>query len=44
TAKIEIAREMLVDNVPVSSIAKYTGLTTEEVEAIRDGTLVDERT
>lgn len=32
-----IAKNVLADNIPVSSIAKYTGLTAEEVAAIRDG-------
>ncbi|MDP3936124.1 MAG: PD-(D/E)XK nuclease family transposase, partial [Alphaproteobacteria bacterium] len=34
---IEIAQEMLTDNVPLSTISRYTGLTTEEIEAIREG-------
>ena len=30
----EIAREMKADGVPVTTIAKYTGLSTEEIERL----------
>ncbi len=30
----EIAREMKVDGVPVTTIAKYTGLSIEEIERL----------
>jgi hypothetical protein len=36
-AKIDIAREMLTDNVPLSTIVRYTGLTIEDIEALREG-------
>lgn len=34
-AKIEIARGMLKDNLPISSITKYIGLTEDEINAIK---------
>ena len=33
--KIEIARNMLKDNLPISTIIKYTGLSKEEVEKLK---------
>jgi len=30
----EIAREMKADGVPIATIAKYTGLSTEEIERL----------
>ena len=32
----ENARRMLADNVPIQAIAKYTGLSIAEIEALRD--------
>ena len=32
-AKMEVARGMLADGLPVASVAKYTGLTEEEIKA-----------
>ena len=32
--KIEVAKEMLADNVPVETIMKYSGLTEEQVRAL----------
>jgi predicted transposase/invertase (TIGR01784 family) len=37
TAKIEIAQKMLRRGRPLGEIMEDTGLTTEEIEAIRDG-------
>ena len=34
--KIEIAKTMLKDNEPNERIAKYTGLTLEQIEALRN--------
>ncbi len=34
----EIAKNMLVDNEPIEKIAKYTGLTVEQIEALRTET------
>jgi predicted transposase/invertase (TIGR01784 family) len=36
-AKIEIAREMLTDNVTLSTIVRYTGLSIDDIEALREG-------
>jgi predicted transposase/invertase (TIGR01784 family) len=33
--QIEIARNMLNDNEPIEKVAKYTGLTVEQIEALR---------
>ena len=30
----ETAKQMLIDNVPIEKIAKYTGLTEKEVKAL----------
>ena len=32
--KIDVAKEMLADHVPVETIMKYTGLTEEQVQAL----------
>lgn len=32
--KIDVAKEMLADKVPVETIIKYTGLTEEQVRAL----------
>ena len=32
--KIDVAKEMLADHVPVETIMKYTGLTEEQVRAL----------
>lgn len=32
--KIEVAKQMLADNVPVETVVKYTGLTEEQVRAL----------
>uniref|UniRef100_UPI001B7FB08C hypothetical protein n=1 Tax=Hugenholtzia roseola TaxID=1002 RepID=UPI001B7FB08C len=34
----EIAKKMLLDNEPIEKIAKYTGLTVEQIEALRNET------
>jgi predicted transposase/invertase (TIGR01784 family) len=34
-ARAEVAREMLSDGVPVEKISKYTGLSIEDVEALK---------
>jgi hypothetical protein len=33
--KVEIAKIMLADNEPKEKIAKYTGLTVEQIEKLR---------
>lgn len=33
-AKIETAKKMLADNLPISNVAKYTGLTIDEVKSL----------
>ena len=33
--KIEIAKNMLKDNLPVETIVKYTGLSKEEIEKLK---------
>ena len=33
--QIEIAKNMLKDNLPISTIIKYTGLSKEEVEKLK---------
>jgi len=33
--KVDVAREMLNDSVPIPNIMKYTGLTSEEIERLR---------
>ena len=32
--KIDVAKQMLADNVPVETVVKYTGLTEEQVRAL----------
>ena len=32
--RVEIAREMILDGVPVDKITQYTGLSVEEVNAL----------
>jgi predicted transposase/invertase (TIGR01784 family) len=32
--KIETARKMLADGLPIETISKYTGLTTKEIEKL----------
>ena len=39
-AKIENARNMLADNLPLEKIAQYTGLTIKDVQALADNTPV----
>jgi predicted transposase/invertase (TIGR01784 family) len=33
--RAEVAREMLYDGVPVEKISKYTGLSIEDIEALK---------
>ena len=37
-AKIEIAKSMLKDNLPIEMIKKYSGLSKEEIERIKKAT------
>jgi hypothetical protein len=34
---MEMAKKMLADNLPFSSVVRYTGLTEEEVGALQNG-------
>jgi len=34
-AKIEVARSMLKDNLPLETISKYTGLSIEKLEELK---------
>lgn len=33
--QVEIAKNMLKDNLPITTIVKYTGLSKEEIEKLR---------
>lgn len=35
-AKIEIARSMIADGEPIEKIVRYTGLTKESIESLKD--------